>query len=274
MILRRHIKREKLTKLSSWRKIALSSWRSPKDPQTFGLLKFDATHIGPFLKRYEEQHGVKVSTTHIVGKALGLAFREHPEVNCYVVGNSLFKRENIDIFFHVALDEQGRDLSGLVIPKTDTLSLGSISQIMREKALEMRKGNDKSFNEVKRRVLKTPSFALRSFLSLLDFILYRLNLWSSILGVKSDPFGSAMVTSVSSFGVESGFVPIPAISHVPVILAVFGIKEEVVSENHEVKIKNMLTIGATLDHRVIDGVYGGKIVKSLKKYIENPHLMD
>ena len=32
----------------------------------------------------------------------------------------------------------------------------------------------------------------------------------------------------------------------------------------EIKIKSILTVSATLDHRVIDGVYGGKIIASIK----------
>lgn len=274
MLFRKHINRRKENNISSWRKVAIASWISPRDPQTFGLLKFEADELIKYIERFREKYDKKLTPTHIVGKALGITIRENSEINGYVVGNNLYKRDEIDVFFQVALDEEGKDLSGLVIKDADKSSLSDIIDSMRAQASQLRAGKDKNFNKIKRKVSKTPNFVLRYFLNFVDFVLYRLNIWSPILGVQPDPFGTAMVTNVSNFGVEMGFVPIPAISKVPLILAVFSVKEEAVVKNGEVLVKNMITIGATLDHRVIDGVYGGKIVKSLKKYIENPELIE
>lgn len=269
-----HIIRKKENKLSSWRKVALASWVAPKDPQTFGLLKFEADKLMEFISDYRNKYGKRLTPTHIVGKALGLAIKENPEVNGYVVGNTLYKRQQIDVFFQVALDEAGKDLSGLVIKDADKSRLQDIITSMENQAKQLRGGKDKSFNKIKKKVSKTPNFILRIFLKILDVFLYKLNIWSPLFGVHPDPFGSAMVTNVASFGVEMGFVPIPAISHVPLILAVFSVKDEAVAIDGEVKVKKMITIGATFDHRVIDGVYGGKIVKSLKKYIEDPWVLE
>ena len=274
MLIKKHIKRKKQTRISSWRKVAISSWTAPKNPQTYGLLKFEADEMMSYIKEFREKHHKRLTPTHIVGKALALTIKENHEVNGYVVGNTLYKRDEVDVFFQVAVDDEGKDLSGLVIKDADKSSLGDIIDFMKGQANQLRQGQDKSFNKIKKKISSTPNFALRALLTFLDFALYKLNIWSPLFGVQADPFGSAMVTNVSSFGVDMGFVPIPAISHTPLILAVFTVKDEAVAQDGEVKVKKMITIGATLDHRVIDGVYGGKIVKSLKKYIEKPSLIE
>lgn len=274
MLFKKHINRKLDRKISSWRKVAIASWKAPRDPSTFGLLKFEADAMMAYIQKFREQKGQRLTPTHIVGKALGLTIKENSEINGYVIGNSLYKRDEIDVFFQVALDEEGKDLSGLVIKDADKSSLGDIVDSVQSQADQLRKGKDKNFNKIKKKISKTPNFVLRYFLNFVDFVLYKLNIWSPLLGVQPDPFGTAMVTNVASFGVEMGFVPIPAISHVPLILAVFSVKEEAIVKEGKLAVANMITIGATLDHRVIDGVYGGKIVKSLKKYIENPELIE
>lgn len=269
-----HIKRKKKIRISSWRKVAIASWRAPKNPQTYGLLKFEADEMMEYINRFRLLKGKKLTPTHIVGKALGLSIKENFEVNGYVVGSNLYMRDKIDIFFQVALDEKGKDLSGLVIKDADMSSLSEIIDSMGLQAKLLKEGKDKSFNKIKKQIGNTPNIFLRLLLWILDIILYRLNIWSPILGVQRDPFGSAMVTNVASFGVDMGFVPIPAIAHVPLILAVFEVKDEAVVREGKIVVRKMITIGATLDHRVIDGVYGGKIVACLKKYIESPHLIE
>lgn len=57
------------------------------------------------------------------------------------------------------------------------------------------------------------------------------------------------------------------------ILGVNAIQERVVSEKGEIKIKPMMTLCLTLDHRVIDGVIGSKFLQELKHYLENPSIM-
>jgi pyruvate dehydrogenase E2 component (dihydrolipoamide acetyltransferase) len=270
MIFQKHIPLKKVKKLSTWRRVAMSSWKRSRDPQTYGILKFNATPMLSFIDKYRGETGRKLTTTHLVCKALAKAIDENPEINCVIRGSHLYQRESVDIFMQVSLDDQGKDLSGLVVKDAPQKSLDEIIDQVQTESKSLREGKDKTFKKVKKSIKLTPLFAMRSILSLLDFILYRLNIWSPILGVQKDPFASAMISNVSQFGIEHGFVPIPAISHVPLIFALFAIKDEPIVNDGELAIQKTLTIGVTLDHRVIDGVYAGKITRALKNYIESP----
>jgi pyruvate dehydrogenase E2 component (dihydrolipoamide acetyltransferase) len=213
---------------------------------------------------------MKITTTHIVCKALAQAIKENPEINSIIRGPHLYQRDSVDIFMQVSLDKDGKDLSGLVIKDAPKKSFEQIIDQVQNDSKNLREGKDKTFKKVKKSIKLTPHFLMRTILNFLDFILYRLNIWSPLLGVQKDPFASAMISNVSQFGIEHGFVPIPAISHVPIIFALFEIKDEPAVKENQIIIQKTLTIGVTLDHRVIDGVYAGKLTKALKKYIESP----
>ncbi len=268
MIPARHIKLHKVKKLSSWRKVSINTWKKPVDPSTFGLLKFEAANFKVYAK---DNH---VTITQLFTKVVAQVFAENPQVNRLVRGANLYQRENVDIFLQVSVDHEGQDLSGTVIRSADKKTVFEIRDELKAAANDIRKDHDKSFKKVKKIVSLIPNFVTRPLLNILDFILYRLNLYTDLFGVKQDPFGSCMITSVGNFGAEFAFAPIPTISHVPIVMSLFKIKEEAVAIEGRVEVQQILTVGVTLDHRIIDGVYASRIIAGLRKYISNPQLIE
>ncbi|MBU5439108.1 dihydrolipoamide acetyltransferase [Tissierella sp. MSJ-40] len=79
------------------------------------------------------------------------------------------------------------------------------------------------------------------------------------------------VSSLGMFGI-SHFNPIINQPN-SAILGVNAITEKVVPIDGEIKIKPMMTLSLTLDHRVIDGVIGAKFLQEMKYLLENPMTM-
>ncbi|MEO5603305.1 MAG: dihydrolipoamide acetyltransferase family protein [Cyclobacteriaceae bacterium] len=57
------------------------------------------------------------------------------------------------------------------------------------------------------------------------------------------------------------------------ILAIGAIIEKPVSIDREVKIRDIMNITGSFDHRVIDGAVGAAFLQDVKKELENPHLL-
>ncbi len=254
--------------MSSWRVVSINTWKRPVDPSTYGLLKFEASNFFEYAKLND------ISVTQLFTKVMGLSIAENPEINRMIRGSSLYQREDVDIFLQVSVDDNGHDLSGTVIRKVDKKTIKEIQSELVSAAMAIRKNEDLSFKKVKKSISLIPPFLTRIVLGLLDLILYRFNFYISLFGVKSDPFGSCMITSVGNFGVDFAFAPIPTISHVPLVMSLFKIKEEPIVKDGEIKIQKTLSVGATLDHRIIDGLYASKLIKSMEKYISSPHLLE
>jgi pyruvate dehydrogenase E2 component (dihydrolipoamide acetyltransferase) len=76
------------------------------------------------------------------------------------------------------------------------------------------------------------------------------------------------ITSLASFDIDV-FTPIIDPPHVG-ILGVGRISEKPVVHEGEIKIRSMMNLSLTFDHRVLDGVPAGKFLQTVKVKIENP----
>jgi len=79
------------------------------------------------------------------------------------------------------------------------------------------------------------------------------------------------ISNLGMFGIEE----FTAIINPPeaAILAVGAVKDTVVAEGGEMKIRPRMRITLSCDHRVIDGATGAEFLQTLKRYLEDPMMM-
>jgi 2-oxoacid dehydrogenase/acyltransferase catalytic subunit len=255
--------------VDAWRKIAGASWGRPLDPQIFGDIEVDAGALLTFLEAERERSGVHVTVTHLVGKALAHALAENPDVNVRLRRGRFVRRESVDVFFVVALSE-GKELSGAKIRDADRKSAGQIARELVERAERLRAGEDTELGGSKRLLGRTPTWLLRWVLRFATWLVADLGVSLKRLGLPSDAFGSAIVSSVSTFGAERAYGPLNPWYRVPVLVLVSEVKEKAVVIDGEIVARPMLTLSATLDHRYLDGSHAGRLVRSARAYLGDP----
>jgi pyruvate dehydrogenase E2 component (dihydrolipoamide acetyltransferase) len=80
--------------------------------------------------------------------------------------------------------------------------------------------------------------------------------------------GTITVTNIGSVG---GIYATPIINHPEVaIIGVYEIQKKPVVINDEIKIREMMNVTATCDHRIIDGAQAARFLKKLIARLENP----
>jgi pyruvate dehydrogenase E2 component (dihydrolipoamide acetyltransferase) len=100
------------------------------------------------------------------------------------------------------------------------------------------------------------------------------------LGVRPFPFGTAIITSVGSFGLDLAFVPQTPFARVPLIFMVGAITPKAVAEKDpdtgalRVVAKETLTLTVTVDHRFLDGKDGAKMATMLTRFLEHPETLE
>ncbi len=83
--------------------------------------------------------------------------------------------------------------------------------------------------------------------------------------------GSITVTNIGSIG---GVYATPIINHPEVaIIGVYEIQKKPVVINNEIKIRDMMNVTATCDHRLIDGAQAAHFLKRFITRLENPDSM-
>lgn len=269
-LITRNIDLKPYRRSSAWRKIALSTWRNSEESSFYGWTDLDAEGILRVIRKFREE-GKHLSPTTVAAKALAVSIAAYPRVNSLIRFGRIYERKDIDIFLQVAPDGSGENLTGIVIRQCDKKSLEEIDNEIRQRANGIRTGEMDEFSKITGMLSALPSFVIGLTLKFVNFLSYKLNVWSPLLGTPRDAFGSAMVTSVGMLGVQRGLAPFMPYYPCPIIVMVGKIEEKALAENGKVVVKEVLPITATFDHRLIDGVGASIMFKALKEYIADPY---
>ena len=256
-----------------WRKVASATWRDPRDPQIYGDLEIDATELLAFVSDVRETTGTRLTVTHLVGRAVAPARAANPRRKGRKHRGRRVPRAGIAIFFVVAVDE-GRDLSGVRVRDADAKSAVEIAEELRARAARIRSGEDADFGRSKRVLALTPVPVLGLALRLVTWLTSDLGLDLRRFGLRSHPFGSAMVTSVGMFGVQRAYAPLSPFYRLPFLALVGEVTEKPVVLDGEIVARPILTIAATMDHRYLDGSHAARLAKSVRRYLEDPRAQE
>jgi pyruvate/2-oxoglutarate dehydrogenase complex dihydrolipoamide acyltransferase (E2) component len=256
-----------------WRKVASATWRGPLDPQIYGDLEIDATELLAFVEDARAATDAHLTVTHLVGRAVAHGLAENPDVNVRKQGSHFVPREDVSIFFVVAVDG-GKDLSGVKVRQADQKSAVEIARELSERAARVRTGEDASFGRSKTILARTPEPVLRPVLRLATWLTGDRGVDLRRLGLRAEPFGSALVTSVGMFGVQHAYAPLSPFYRVPFLALVSEVAPKPVVRNGEVVALPMLTVSATMDHRYLDGAHAARLARSVRGYLEDPRAFE
>jgi pyruvate/2-oxoglutarate dehydrogenase complex dihydrolipoamide acyltransferase (E2) component len=255
---------------SSFRRMAAAMWRSPSDPSIYGSMDSDATPALAFLREHQTTSGTKLTITHLVARAVALAMRDQPELNAKVrFWGRLEKRDTIDVFVTVAT-EGNRDLSGARIDRADEKSLVELAAAITERVGNIRKGKDASYKKSRSAFKQMPWWLARTATQVSDLLVNEFHLDLTKQGLPPDPFGSAIVTSVGMFGIDSAFAPFVPLARCPMLILVPEIRPRPWAVGDRVEVRPVLRLCATFDHRIIDGAAAGRFAARLSQYFADP----
>ncbi len=260
---------EKKQDLTSYRKIAIASWRHPRNPNTYAMLDLPVDPALEFLRAYSSD--TPLTLTHYVTKIIAHCLNKHPELNHILRMGNLYKRKQVDIFITTLLrGSKGKDVSGFVIRNADRRAISEIAAVCKSKAEDLRKNRDSENLKVQQLVNPISSLLLRPLLLIQEFLQFTLNISIPFLGMPKDRFGSAMVTDLSSLGIENAFLPLSPYSRCPLLIAIGKYRKIPIVQNDKVVAANSVIITITIDHRYADGSHASIIMRRFKKIFADP----
>jgi len=256
-----------------FRKIAIGTWRTTYDPQVYGTLSVRMEPALQYIEDFRKRTGKRLTITHLVSKAVAIAFEEMPDANAVLRFHRVYPRKDISVFLQVAMEdpETGKpDLSGTTIHKINELSLGQIIDTMEEKVRKVRARKDKELEQTRSTFSKLPGFMVHWIMRCTSFLLYTLNLNLSRFGLPKDAFGSVLITNIGALGLDQAYAPLVPYSRVPMVIAVGKVADEPVVEDGEIKPGKLMNLCATFDHRFIDGAHAAVLSKTMRKIFADP----
>lgn len=272
--LQKNVAQIKKVRLSPWRKVSMATWKIVDDSSVHGLLKVNADELLKYLDKLNQNSSKKITLTHVMIKLLGKVINRYPDANSFIRFGKLYQRQDTDIFVHIAADDEGNELTGTVIRQAHMKNISEIAKELSGTAKEYKSGAKSEFDQIKTMLKFLPTFLLRPALQLVGFILYSLNLWSPLLGVKRDPFSGIMFTNVGSLGVDLAYTPLATYSRVSFLMAMGQIQDSFKWETDKMIPSKELYLTTTFDHRILDGVHAAKMCNYIRELVANPSLLD
>jgi len=258
------------SQLSTWRRLAAAAWSAPGDPQFYGDMDVDAGALLAYIERVRETTGVRLTMTHLVGRAVAHAMTVVPELRVRAApGGRVRPRESVDVFFIVNVGD-GRELSGVKVTDADRKTAIEIAEELRARCARIHAGDGGELDRGKALLTRLPLLPLRLALRFAAWLTSDLNLDLSRLGMPRQAFGGAMVTSVGMWGVRHAYSPLAPYYKVPVLVLVGAVHQRPVAIAGEVVVRPIMTLTATFDHRYTDGYHAAKFADAVRDYCADP----
>lgn len=259
--------------VSSFRKIAIGTWRNAYDPSVYGTMELRMDEAIRYIHAFREKTGKKLTVSHMMAKAAAMVLKECPEANAILRWNRVYLRKRIGIFFQVVMTDEGAhkvDLSGATLYDVHEKSAEQIYDEFNEKVSQVRARKDPALEKTRKTFLGIPYFALNWVLRFISFCSYTLNMDLRWAGIPQDPFGSMMITNIGSLGLDVAYVPLVPYARVPILIAMGAVKDVPVVEKGHIVPGKIMRVNATFDHRFIDGFHASVMSRVLRQWMEHP----
>lgn len=257
---------------TAWRKTASTIYKKPIDSKIFGSVEIDITDLEQYINQ-KRKEGVKITLTHFFLLATARAIKEQiPELNTYVKRGNIYSFEQIDATVSVLL--ANGEMGSVKMQNVDKLTLQDAAVKMKEEINKSYKGDENTTMKMKERLAGIP-WPFRGWVyHTIRYITTTLGISIPSLGLSANNFGSFILSNIGSIGLDVGYPALMPSANIAFVLIMGGVSKKPWVVNDQIVPRTIITLGAALDHRVIDASHGGKLFKYLKKAVNNPQMLE
>lgn len=199
-----------------------------------GVLEVDMTVIQNYLNRNKEnfksKHGFSLTYMPFIAFAVIQALKEFPLLNASINDKEILVKKYVNLGIAVAVEP-----NGLIVPNIKDADLKSIFELAKS-IYEL------GFNARNKKL--SVDDVMNGTFSITNY------------GVFGSLFGTPIINQP-----EVGILGVGAVTKKPVVIESNGIES--------IAIKPMMYLSLSHDHRLIDGMLGGKFLMFIKNYLEN-----
>lgn len=257
---------------TAWRKTAATIYRRPVDSRILGSAELDITDLLDFVRQKRAQ-GVKVTPTHIFAMAAARALKHSvPELNTYIRRGNVISRQSVDVT--VSVLQEGGQMGSVLIKDADQLNLAEFAANLHREVQLSRKGAESKLMRKKNLLAAIPWPFRNMLFRLIRTITVQWGLAVPGLGISANSFGSFVVSNIGNVGLDIGFPALFPTSNVSFVLILGAVRTKPWVVNGAIVPRNIIQVGAALDHRVVDASHGGKLFSYLRQVVGNPSQLE
>ncbi len=198
------------------------------------MLEVDMSRIYNFMQKnkdeFHKKHGVKLTYMPFIAEASVKALRQYPLVNSTIEGTTILQKKFINLGIAVAIEP-----AGLIVPNiknADEKNLIGLSKAIADLAARSRTKK------------LTPDDIMNGTFSITNY------------GVFGTIFGTPIINQP-----EVAILGVGTVAKKPVVMEIEGMDT--------IAVKPIMALTLSHDHRLVDGMIGGKFLKFIKDTLEN-----
>jgi pyruvate dehydrogenase E2 component (dihydrolipoamide acetyltransferase) len=257
-------------RISARRRVAVATWRPSSDGRIYTRAEVDVTPANAYIADVRARTGEKLTLTHVIGAAVGRCMAAVPEIRARVLFGRIIQHPTCDVAF--AVDVEGRDLAPIQVRSVEVMTPLEVARALEAGAAKLRTGSHEGHNRSYSIVRHSPAWVMRPLLAATGVLVGGLGI--SAMGQPGFPLGTAFVSNVGTLGLDEAFLaPIP-FARVPLYLSIGAVRDAAVVVDGAVVVRPRLVLGATADHRLVDGSHAGLLYTLLRRLILEPTLLD
>lgn len=198
------------------------------------MIEVDVSRIHSFIEKNRDElfqkEGLKLTYMAFIAYSTIKGLKEYPLMNASIEGNNIFIKNYINLGIAVAVEP-----NGLIVPNIKNADEKNIRGLAKAIADLGNRARTKKL---------VPDDIMEGTFSITNY------------GVFGSLFGTPIINQP-----EVGILGVGAVTKKPVVVENNGIES--------IAIKPMMYLSLSHDHRLIDGMLGGKFLKSIKDTLEN-----
>lgn len=260
-----------MTRASMRRKIAVATWRAPREGRLHARMAVDATALLAYCARMRAQHGVAVTPGVVTGMAFARGVGTVPAFHNRVVFGRIVPFASYDVAFAVDIGN-GEDLAPTKVCDVDTKTVVQVARELVAGAARLRARKDADYETTSGIAAAVPWWALRPVLAAASVLNGGIGVRA--FGQPAHPLGSLFVTNIGSFGLDEGYVaPVP-LARVPLYVCVGAVRDAPMAVDGAVVVRPQLVLTATSDHRLVDGAHAAQLARFVRSALADPDTLD
>ena len=219
--------------------------------------------------------GIKFSYMGIIYAAAVKTIAQRPSLNRFIIDGRIYDRNDIilSVMIKKSMDDSGEE-TAVKIKFTGKESIFEIKEkldnaVAENKQKEMQNSMDKFVKVLGR----TPNIVLKIVVGLLK----KLDKWGMLPKpiIALSPFHtSAFLTNVASIGIDAIFHHIYDFGTTGIFLAMGKKKKSYIYDDDILKVEKCISLAFVGDERICDGFYFASSMKSFRKYLKKPELLE
>jgi len=253
------------------RKIAVATWRAPREGRLLTRLVVDADPVLEYVRTRRAAGAKGLTPMHVLGAAAARALTLVPSANARVLAGRLLPFDGVAVGFAVDIGD-GTDLAPVKVDHAERCTPAEIATLVWEGVRALREGTDAGFRRSARVAAAVPTLLMRPAVAAASLVVGGLGL--PLLGQPGHPLGSVFISNLAPLGIEEAYLaPVP-FARAHVYLALGAVTERPVVRQGAVVPVRQFTLCLTGDHRIVDGVQCGRYLAALQELLAGPDVLD